>query len=137
MVAGKVVPVIFTLDELWLLQGVVRHESQDQSRWQHPATSLEFNRLIAEAIVNCADDGFSDVALPMTAHFLMLVDYVVPQAAKDTSGLPIGKNILMKSFRAWKAMHDETPTADADTECGPEMRESLKTFNSGQAGDVA
>ena len=97
-------PVLFSLSELWLLQSVVRHEIAQQSSWQKPPANLALNEAIADAIYSCVEYGYAEVALQLTAHHLLIIDALVPQAAKDADGKPIGKPILLKSFAARRAL---------------------------------
>jgi hypothetical protein len=40
---------IFTIDELWLLQSVIRHEALQMDAWRFPPASLALNTQIAES----------------------------------------------------------------------------------------
>ena len=99
-------PVLFSLSELWLLQSVVRHEIAQQSSWQKPPANLALNEAIADAIYSCVEYGYAEVALQLTAHHLLIIDALVPQAAKDADGKLLGKPILLKSFAARRALTD-------------------------------
>lgn len=108
------VPVVFTQDELWLMRACVRHEQSPpwQGRW--PCYSLELNEDIAEALVFCEDEQPQprERALLLSRGDCLLLDAVIPQDAKSPGGVPLGKNILMKTFRARRAMDGAiVPTA--------------------------
>ena len=91
---------VFTVEELWLLQAVIRHEMAQQDSWRFPPVSASLNDEIADALVRCDEAGLGEAALELTRADCLAIDHCVPQGAKSVSGLPIGKTVLMKSFRA-------------------------------------
>lgn len=93
-------PVVFTLPELWLLQAKVRHEMAGQGDWKAPPTSQPLNEQVIMAILFCEENESPDACLELTAEELLVIDYVVPQEAKDAEGRPLGKPILRKTFVA-------------------------------------
>jgi hypothetical protein len=93
------VSITFTLDELWLMQRVIRHED-DHDRWRFPPASYELNDAVAYAIVSCSRWGQQEWTLELDLRQLMAIDYCVPQDAKDVNGKLLGKSILLKSFEA-------------------------------------
>jgi hypothetical protein len=105
--------VLFSLDELWLLQSVVRHEMAQQDQWKIPPVSAALNDQVADALVRCEEAGLGEVALVLTRADCLAIDYHVPQGAKSPSGVPIGRQLLMKSFRARRDI-DEGLTLTAD-----------------------
>ena len=120
----ETVPVLFTLEELWLLQSVVRHEIPQQESWSNPPASLALNDQLAEAILMCVEDEISEVALVLSRSDCLVLDATVPQNAKNAAGSPIGKSILVKSFMARRALAGG-PVASADD---PEMsREEIES----------
>lgn len=99
------VPVTFTTAELWLLRSVVRHEASPAWQGKWPTYDLELNEQIAEAILLCTDEGQAEANLVMTKGDLLILDALVPQDAKDAQGKPIGKDILLKTFRARRLLN--------------------------------
>jgi len=91
---------VFSLDELWLLQSAIRHELPQQDAWRFPPVSLSLNDEVADAILRCDEAGLSEAAIELSRADCLAIDHCVPQGAKSAAGLPIGKSILMKSFRA-------------------------------------
>lgn len=108
--------IVFTLDELWFLQSLVRHEIPDPPTWKFPPASLELNDAIADAILSCADYGLREVALQLSRGDLLLLDYQVPQSAKDIAGKDIGKTILLKTFRARRLIAEGVMPAAPETD---------------------
>ena len=107
----------FERAELWLLQGVIRHEMQGQEIWKFPPASLDLNDQIARALLFCDETGEGSAFLELTRGDTLCIDFCVPNTAKDANGRPIGQAVLMKSFRArakiaeWFAAEaDEPPT---------------------------
>lgn len=106
---------VFSCDELWLLQSAVRHEMAQGDQWHFPPASVELNDQIAEALLLCEENSLAEAALVLSRGDCLVIDYCVPQAAKSPSGAPIGKNVLLKSFRARRAI-DSGPQPDESTE---------------------
>jgi hypothetical protein len=104
--------VVFSLEELWILQSVVRHEVPQRDQWQYPPAGLELNDQIAQAILFCVENGQSDSAVILSRGDCLVIDYCVRADMKSPSGLPIGKNILLKSFAARREIAEgPTPIA--------------------------
>lgn len=100
-------PVVFSLDELWLLRSVVRHEMSSQETWKFPPASLDLNDRIAEAILFCHEHEVEEAALLLTRGDTLIIDYVVPQDAKSARGIPLGVPILLKTFAARRALVED------------------------------
>ena len=116
-------PVTFTADELWLLQGVVRHEMPQGDTWKFPPASVDLNDQIADVLIACIDAGLREATLSLTRGDLLLLDFVVPQSATSPIGTKLGREILLKSFRARRALSgDELPNA-AEPEDTPTLNE--------------
>jgi len=115
-------PVIFSVDELWLLQSLVRHEMPQQEMWKFPPASLDLNEQIAEVLLSCTDFELNEAALTLSHGDLLLLDYVIPQAAANVSGKNIGRALLLKTYRARRALTEPdaivTPTEDESAEFG-------------------
>lgn len=93
------VPVLFSLDELWTLQAVVRHEvSQQRENWKWPPASLSLNDRIAEGISTMTEHNLTDYYLSLSRGDCLVIDYTVKADMKDANGRPVGKPILIKSF---------------------------------------
>jgi hypothetical protein len=107
-------PVVFTLDELWLLRSVVRHEMASQETWKFPPASLDLNDRIAEAILFCHEHEVDEAALMLTRGDTLILDYVVPQDAKSARGIPLGVPILLKTFAARRALEEDQLVAEDD-----------------------
>jgi hypothetical protein len=121
---------LFTVDELWLLQSVVRHELPQMEQWDFPPASVDLNDQIADALVLCDENGCGEAALVLSRGDCLLIDYCVPQGAKSVSGLPIGKQVLLKSFRARRVIESNyLPSADEPSQpTAGEVREHLRNF---------
>ena len=105
--------VIFTLPELWMLNSLIRHESEDEGEWKYPPTNAGLARDIAAAILLCEDDAQGEAALAMRLGDLLIVDYNVQASDKTPEGAS-GKLILLKVFRAMRAL-TLGPDAEGDT----------------------
>lgn len=113
-------PAVFTIDELWLLQSVIRHETPQVESWHFPPASLFLNDQLAEALVRCDEQALSEAAILLTRGDCLVIDHNVPQGAKSAAGVAIGKSVLMKSFRARREIDQGgspvSPTAPAEQE---------------------
>lgn len=83
-----------------MLQSAIRHEISQLEQWKFPPASLDLNDQIAECLLRCHEYSLADSALMLSRGDCLVIDYCVPQTAKSAAGVPIGKNILIKSFRA-------------------------------------
>ncbi len=108
--------VIFTADELWLLQSVIRHEMAQPEQWKAPPVSASLNDQVAEALVLCHDHDQGEAAVLLTIADCLAIDFCVPQAAKSPAGLAIGKQVLLKSFRARAEIANRWATSQAEPE---------------------
>lgn len=118
----ETVSVLFTLDELWLLQALVRHVDAHyppEAKWLFPPYSLELNDQIASSILLCTETDAPDAPLLLSRGDCLLIDFCVQSSAKDVNGVPIGRNILLKSFAARRDLSDPLPISH-----GPEMTAS-------------
>jgi hypothetical protein len=125
---------VFTCEELWLLQSVVRHEVAQGEQWRYAPASLDLNDQVAESLLRCEELGIDEAALILTMPDVLVIDYCVPQSAKSPSGTPIGKNILMKSFRVRKEIQEGTPQEMVEEPGAPtasEVQERLRQINGG------
>lgn len=96
-----------TLDELWLLQRVVRHEVNGMREMAFPWYSLALNDAIAEAIIMCEDERQVEAHLLVSRGDLLVIDALVPVDAKTPGGQLLGKSVLLKSFRARRELADD------------------------------
>lgn len=119
---------LFTIEELWLLQSVIRHELPQLDQWKFPPASIDLNDQIAETLLLCEENNLSEAALLLSRGDTLVIDYCVPQNAKSASGLPVGKNVLMKSFRARRALESGfLPDAEEPSQLTTgEVREHLR-----------
>ena len=126
--AAPTATAIFTDEELWLLQSVIRHETAQQEQWRIPPAGLALNDQVAESILRCDELGLCEAALILTYEDCLVIDYCVPQSAKAASGVAIGKQVLMKSFRARRAIQGgDFDTADEPVSLsGDELQERLR-----------
>lgn len=92
--------VMFSIEELLLLQAVIRHEQPQEWQGKWPAYSRELNDQIAEAIHFCSKYSVSERAILLSRGDLYAIDYCVPSSAKDAAGRPLGRSILLKTFEA-------------------------------------
>ncbi len=119
---------VFSLEELWLMQSVIRHEMPQIDQWKFAPANLELNDQIAQALVFCDENGVNEAALVLSRGDCLAIDYCVPQGAKSAAGVPIGKHILMKSFRARRAIEDQDfrLTDEPQQMSSGEVREQLR-----------
>ena len=109
------ISIEFSYEELWLLQGVVRHEMQGQEVWKFPPASLDLNDQIARALLHCDVNKVPTAFLELTRGDTLAIDFLVPNTAKTAGGVMIGKAVLLKSFKAradiaeWFAATAEEP----------------------------
>ncbi|MCC6382815.1 MAG: hypothetical protein IT304_09910 [Dehalococcoidia bacterium] len=131
--SGRTASVVFTLEELWLLQSVIRHEIVQKEQWQAPPADADFNDQVVESLYRCETLGLGEAALVLRWNDCLVIDFCVPQSAKSPSGAAIGKNVLMKSFRARKEIREGTAaTADEPgTPSASEIQEQLRNMNGG------
>ncbi len=110
------------------MQSVIRHEMPQMDQWKFPPASLDLNDQVAQALVFCDENGMGEAALILSRGDCLTLDYCVPQGAKSAAGVPIGKHILMKSFRARRTIEDvQFPSADEPAQLSPgEVREHLR-----------
>lgn len=95
------VPVVFDLNELWLMRAYVRHEIANIEQWRaFPPVSLDLNDAIAEAILFCVEGNEGEAALLLSRGDCLVLDYLIPQDAKSPDGKLIGKPLLLKTFAA-------------------------------------
>lgn len=90
----------FTIEEMWLLQSVIRHEMQNGEGWKFPPASLELNDQIARALLMCSEQGLQSAFLELSRGDCLAIDYLVPNTAKSANGTMIGKSVLLKSYKA-------------------------------------
>lgn len=122
----SITPVTFSKDELWMLQRVVRHEVSPPWQGKWPTYSQDLNDQVAAAIVLCEDQAQSEAALQLSKGDLYLIDALVPVDAKTAAGTPIGKNILLKTFRARDAFSSlEIPLGSISEPAVPDFEEKL------------
>lgn len=121
---------LFTVDELWLLQSVVRHELPQVEQWDFPPASLDLNDQVAQALLLCDETGCGEAALILSRGDCLVLDYCVPQGAKSVAGVAIGKQVLLKSFRARRAIESSyLPTAAEPAQpTAGEVKEHLRNF---------
>lgn len=131
--ANQTATAVFTQEELWLLQSAIRHEVPQHDQWHTPPAGPELNDQIVESILRCEELSLCEAALVLSWDDCLAIDYCVPQAAKSASGMPIGKSVLIKSYRARKAIRDGLdPTAEEPgAPSNGEIRERLRKINGG------
>lgn len=124
---------IFTAEELWLLQSVIRHEVAQGEQWRYPPASLDLNDQVSESLLRCEELGIDEAALILTMADALAIDFCVPQSAKSPSGIPIGKNILMKAFRLRRAIQEgnEAVAEEPGSLTASEVQERLRHINGG------
>lgn len=132
--ANQTATAVFTQEELWLLQSAIRHEVPQHDQWHTPPASPELNDLVAESILRCEELALSEAALQLSWDDCVVIDYCVPQAAKSASGLPIGKSVLLKSYRVRKAIREgsELTAEEPGSPSSSEVRERLRNINGGK-----
>lgn len=92
--------IVVSVDELWLLQRFIRHEMAEQDRWHFPPVSVDLNDQIADALRLTKKNGLTDAALVLTRGDCLAIDYCVPSEAKTPAGVPIGRDLLLKTYSA-------------------------------------
>jgi hypothetical protein len=126
--APDTVSTLFTLDELWIMREVVRHEHENQELWHFPYADLEFNDQIAAAILFCVENAEAEAPLLLSRGDCLILDHSVNLTHKDKDGLPLGKSILLKSFAARRTLRDgalETGT-EPQAPSVPEIKKALE-----------
>lgn len=137
------VPITLSLDELWLCRSLVRHAMPGVEQWNGPPpASIDLNSQICEAILVCEEsieDAKTLLCTPVREYTILLskadcliLDYVVPQDAKTSSGKAIGKEILLKVMAARRAL-DGGFLAAAEEPTVVDMDERLEEWNKVQA----
>lgn len=122
-------PAVFTLAELWVLRGCIRHGlASMHEQWPKFApASQALNDQIVYAIVACEDYKVPEMALALSYADCLAIDYCVQEQAKDSAGNLAGRAILLKAARARKALADVYSTAIGMSD-DPEVRARLATF---------
>lgn len=105
---------VFTCEELWLMQSAIRHEMAQGEQWKFPPASLDLNDQVAEALLLCDENHLVEAAIILSRGDCLVIDYCVPQTAKSASGAPIGKSVLLKSFRARRTIDGGPGTLEAE-----------------------
>lgn len=95
----KVIPVIFTIAELWMLADFIRHEIPDHEKWAYPPASKDLNTEIALAIATCTDNNLDEYTLLLSEGDVLVIDYNIRAAHKTPEGAK-GKDILLKLYHA-------------------------------------
>jgi hypothetical protein len=107
MTVVEAVTVVFTLEELWLLNDFVRHDEErydeNSKPPKYPTVSTELNEDIALALVACVESNLKEYALALSYRDMLLIDYHVRRDAKNQGGAK-GYEILLKTFRAREAL---------------------------------
>lgn len=108
------VPVTFSLDELWLLESKIAPEPlPNMAEMRFPPGSLELNQLIIEAIVTCVDSMLDEYTIPLTFGDCLAICSTVSRDVTDADGVAIGESVLLKTFRARKALlYGDSPVVD-------------------------
>lgn len=134
------VRVEFSLPELWLMRGTVRHAIANEDQWKgYPPANVDLNDQIAAAILRCEEYNIGVTTLDLSRGDCLVIDFNVNQDAKDREGNEIGKELLLKTFKARKQLRgedaewpipNEWPDGDLTNEGAftPEMREKLAAF---------
>ena len=108
------VGVTFSLDQLWALNDLIRHESSDGRAWAFPSVSLSLNEKVADAILICEESrpfpesqpsatnqpSITEYTIELSHGDCLCIDYNVRQGMKSPGGVLIGKQILLKAFAA-------------------------------------
>lgn len=127
--AENTASAIFTLEELWLLQSVIRHEMAQMESWKAPPVSLALNDQVAEALLFCHENNVGEAAILLTRADCLAIDFCVPQNAKSPVGVPTGRQVLLKSYHAradldrpWRAAEEE-PAAPTPAEIATRLEQ--------------
>ncbi len=89
----------FTLQELWLLHDVIRHNEDGVPKKKWPKVSTELNSEIALAILACKDSDLKIYTLMLTQGDILVMDANVRRDMKTPEGAK-GVEILLKLFKA-------------------------------------
>jgi hypothetical protein len=115
------VPIMVNQQELDLLQQHVRHEieGEAQGQWKWPPASLTLNDKIAEAMLFQAETGEPEVALQLTRHDCLIIDFRIQVGAEiDADGNDIGRALLLKTYAARRTLRDGDGGVDrTDRDC--------------------
>ena len=99
-------PVIFTLQELWLLNDFVRHDEEkgdERERARYPTVSTPLNEEIALALNACHEHGLAEYTLTLAYADILLIDHQIRRDYKTMEGAN-GKAILLKVYKARAVM---------------------------------
>ena len=105
----ETVSIDLTLEELWLMHSVIRHDIARSVDWSFPPSSISLSDKIAEAILFCEEFGETQAALQVTRHDCLIIDACVPDNAKSVDGWSIGRSIQIIQFAARRALRDHEP----------------------------
>lgn len=113
------VPVDFTLAEIYYLQGLIRYEMPGEEHWKYPPVSERLNDAVAEAYESLHHlDGTpkptETAQLLLTRHDTYVLDYHCRTEHRTGQGEMVGRNILLKAFRARKSMDLGVPFATTE-----------------------
>lgn len=122
------VAVTFSLDELWLLHTVIRHESDNSRTWKFPSSGLELNDRIAEAILVCEETPLPESALDLSRGDCLCIDANVNVGMKDAYGKMAGKSILLKVFAARRTLSGGIEATAQEPEL-PDVTKLMEEFN--------
>lgn len=127
-----IVPAIFSVEELWLLQSVIRHEVAQCDHWKYPPCSFDLNEQIADALLKCTEIGIKEAPLLLDLEMCLAIDACVSMSAKDRdSGKMIGQRILLASYKARRDLSGgPLPDASEIDDAAPaDMAERLAVHN--------
>ncbi len=94
------IPIVFTLEELWMLNDFVRHdEERGEEKVKYPNVSTKLNEGIALAIYSCETYGHKDYTLNLDYAEILVIDNHIRRDMK-TKGGANGQEILMKVYKA-------------------------------------
>lgn len=107
-------PVTFSLNQLWMLNGYIRHEFQQMEMWKFPPGGRDLNDQIAEAILVCSESGrneedsltIQEYTLLLSKGDLYAIDFHIRDGMKDPNGVNVGREILLLTFKARRTLSE-------------------------------
>ncbi len=132
------ISVLFTKDELWVLQGFVRHETGQPWQGAWPNFSKDLNDQIANALLFCEDESQLDAAIVLSKGDCYAIDSLVPNSLKSAAGTLVGRAILLKTFRVRSQLEGSfTSTADEPTVDVKEIERKLEEWKANEEAEQA
>lgn len=108
-------PAVLSVQELWFLQMALPAPINCED-W---TAALDLHHQVNDGLIFCHDNREVEATLLLTDDSCDIVNSFIRPTMYDAAGQPVGKNILLKTFRASRAIRTgEFPAASAS---GPNL----------------